>query len=148
METPPPSHTPTFDVDPQAPTPTLRRQESLEDILNFTILNSPPSSPSEVEQASFIYHQILADCERDGPARIPPRHPRPVSTNPEAGGGAGSLPGIAEGGSDVLEDASSPSPNDDNDNDNDNDDDDEAGTSPLIHELFAALYEHAPTVQG
>ncbi|RPB07521.1 hypothetical protein P167DRAFT_579135 [Morchella conica CCBAS932] len=40
--------------------PRLRhpRQESLEHILNFTIdLNSPPSSPSEVEEASFIYHQ-------------------------------------------------------------------------------------------
>lgn len=47
-----------FAVRPQTPNQRFRNQPSLERLLSFTLLSSPPS-PEEVHEASLLYHLIL-----------------------------------------------------------------------------------------
>lgn len=54
-----------FTVNPQTPTRGIRHQRSLEHVLNFT-LSSPLPLRKEAEEAHFLYHQIISDCEDAG----------------------------------------------------------------------------------
>lgn len=54
-----------FAVNPQTPTRKLRHQRSLEHVLHFT-LTSPQPTRKQAEEADFLYHQILSDCEAAG----------------------------------------------------------------------------------
>lgn len=56
---------PSFAVDPQTPTRTLRHQSSLEHVFNFT-LSSPPPTRKQADEAHFLYNQIMHDCEEAG----------------------------------------------------------------------------------
>lgn len=57
--------TPTFSVNPQTPTRTIRHQSSLEHVFNFT-LTSPQPSRADADEGLFLYHEILNDCESAG----------------------------------------------------------------------------------
>lgn len=52
-------------VNPQTPTRALRHQRSLEHVLNFTLSSLKPTR-EEADEADFLYHQILSDCEAAG----------------------------------------------------------------------------------
>ncbi|KAL0634475.1 hypothetical protein Q9L58_006564 [Maublancomyces gigas] len=56
---------PDFSVNPQTPTRNVRHKSSLEHVFHFT-LASPQPSREQANEADFLYHEILNDCESAG----------------------------------------------------------------------------------
>lgn len=54
-----------FSVNPQTPLRSLRHRSSLEHVFHFT-LASPKPSRADSDEAHFLYHEIMNDCESAG----------------------------------------------------------------------------------
>lgn len=54
-----------FSVKPQTPNHAIRHKNSLEHVINFT-LASPQPTQAQANEAHFLYHQIVDDCEANG----------------------------------------------------------------------------------
>lgn len=122
-----------FAVQPQTPRRQIRHRSSLEHILSFTLL-TPLPAPHDIEEATFLYHWILDDCEAAGVVLRKP-----------------SGDGDTERADDRLRalERAALEPDDETPSDDDDDDDDlpSDGTVPL-HKLFRAIIEHCPTIEG
>lgn len=128
--------TPTFAVLPQTPRRQIRHRSSLEHILSFTLL-SPPAAQHDIDEATFIYHRILDDCEAAGAVL---RKPPGDGDNVRAEQLQHQEHALAS--ADLEPDHLS-------DYDEDDDDDDLPcdGAVPL-NKLFRAIIEYCPTVEG
>lgn len=117
---------------PQTPRREIRHHSSLENILSFTLL-TPLPAPHDIEEAMFLYHRILDDCEAAG---VVLSKPSGDGDNVRAQDRVRALATA------ILEP-------EDHSSDEDEDDDElpEDGTVPL-HKLFRAIIEYCPTVEG
>lgn len=134
------SDTHCFAVQPQTPQRQIRHRTSLEHVLSFTLL-SPPTTPNQIAEATFLYHRILDDCQEAGIVLRKPAgdadHERTElrrqSTDRDPA--ADETCGLEPDESDQLSDY-------------DEDDDQPSDGSVPLHKLFRAIYEHSPTADG
>lgn len=125
-----------FVVQPQTPCRRLRHRSSLEHILSFTLL-SPPPAQHDVDEATFLYHRILDDCEAAGAVL---RKPPGDGDNVRAEQHDQQEHAFADAD---LEPENPFEYDDDDDDDNLRPD----GAVPL-HKLFRAIIQYCPTVEG
>lgn len=132
--------TPSFGVLPQTPRRQMRHRSSLEHILSFTLL-SPLPAQHDIDEATFLYHRILDDCEAAGAVlRKPPGDADNVRADQR------DQQEHAFAGADLeLENLSDYDGDDGND---DNDDDLPSDGAVPLHKLFRAIIDYCPTVEG
>lgn len=130
-----------FVDEPQTPRREIRHRSSLEHILSFT-LHSPPPSPSQIKEATLLFHLILDDCKAAGV---------PLCT--ASGDGDAERADRDEHTDDIDGRGTHLIPEDDGDGDthpiSDDDRDGDPSDFPvLLYKLFRAIYNYCPTPEG
>lgn len=129
-------------VRPQTPTRRIRRQTSLEYVLNFSLL-SPAPHAHQIEEATLLYFLILDECERDGIILVNPPGDGDIH---EEGPDLARNDAVAEM-NELLAEYESVEPRSDDEADGETEPANHDGAIPL-HKLFRCIHEYCPTDDG
>lgn len=131
-----------FVVRPQTPTRRIRRQTSLEYVLDFSLL-SPSPHPHQIQEANLLYFMILDECERDGIILLKPPGDCDID---EDGPDLARNDAVAEI-NELLAQFESVEPLSDDEAEGETEPANPDGAIPL-HKLFRWIHEYSPTDDG